>query len=399
MAMRLALVSNAECRKALHTQINTLANVSTSAFPGPVPVSLSRSDLWKLVGGRTRYVVSPKTDGIRMVLVTLVHQDQMVAALCNRARTLYFAEVTAKSSFFRGTLLDGEYLPDKGIYLVFDCFAFNGILCTQLDYLSRLRVAAIALSALTPSPSPGEAKSQLQQASTTLPLQMRIKPVFDLRLLGHLIKNVLPKLDYATDGLVFTPMAFESGALHPGPDPDLLKWKPLHDQTFDFKLLVEPLTSLASAAAAEGLAALSLNESSSSSSSSSTALAPSTAGTPQGLSATADYTVSATLWACVFVERTQQYQDVLQGQVHMSADAMCTRLNIQEPQEADRKVCEANRVGTQYNLLKLREDKTNPNTVQTVRATLKNIEEDITIEELIQLTTPKPMKKYVPAVY
>jgi hypothetical protein len=292
-------------------------------------------------------VVSPKSDGIRMFLVTMIHQEKPIACLGNRTMTLHFAEsIRARQTFFKGTLLDGEYLPTSNHFLIFDCFAFNSIACRNDDYLTRLRVAAIALDCVTPSaPTAPESDSKTAPTKLEQPLTISIKPVFDLAKFGQLVKQIVPKLPYKTDGYIFTPMSFEQG-LHPGADPDLLKWKPNEQQTCEFKLNVTPM-----------------------------------AATPHAAE------VNITLWAYLYSERTKDYQPVLHQQKAMPISELCARFKVDDVKQLDGKIVECNQVNGSWNPLHVRDDKANPNTQQTVKATLDCIKENITIAELVQLFT------------
>lgn len=120
-------------------------------FPGCNPCSLSRQNLTVLPSHD--YLISLKSDGVRYALLltlrpeTTSEDPSPVAIMIDRARNMYEVEVMAEEAHFvRNTLLEGELVwhqPDKRymLYLVFDAIAIKGESLLQRSYSERLNYA------------------------------------------------------------------------------------------------------------------------------------------------------------------------------------------------------------------------------------------------------------------
>ena len=113
----------------------------------PNPVSLTRSKLPLLEN--EMYVCAEKTDGERQLL--LLTRDPMnpanpLAVFIGRNLCMFKAQMHGPACLFNGTLLDGELVADKNHclmkYLVFDVVAFAGYNTTQINYVRRLELAS-----------------------------------------------------------------------------------------------------------------------------------------------------------------------------------------------------------------------------------------------------------------
>ena len=106
----------------------------------PVPSSILRNDLRIL--GRKRYLVAPKQDGVRhLLLLGWSPTIGFYAALIERCgRTTPILYQSSSISDHQGTLLDGE-LMDDGRFVVFDAYAASGYNLKACTLPERMRGA------------------------------------------------------------------------------------------------------------------------------------------------------------------------------------------------------------------------------------------------------------------
>lgn len=117
----------------------------------PLPSSLLRHDLQVLTRGD--YLVAPKHDGVRALLLLFVCDAQPCAALVARnAKTTRFAYTSHEITDHQGTLLDGE-LSASGHFVVFDAYSASGYdlkACTLPTRLRAVKHHVARLSAAAP---------------------------------------------------------------------------------------------------------------------------------------------------------------------------------------------------------------------------------------------------------
>ena len=183
-------------------------------FPAPQPISVERRHFGQL--NSHPYVVSPKADGERFLLVVLDGKSVLI----NRA----FEETDIKFKFkkdaYQGTVLDVEKIADfKGNtrILVFDAYQVNGEIVKDANLDERLHKASQLV------------KGILKTAKD--PIKIEMKPVFERNELEKAIKS---DFGYETDGLIFTPKD-EPGRV--GTHETMFKWKPLEKNTVDFQVV------------------------------------------------------------------------------------------------------------------------------------------------------------------
>ncbi len=111
----------------------------------PVPSSILRNDLRIL--SRKQYVVAPKHDGVRNLLIlgwssTLGCYASLIER-CGRTKTICY---TSSEVFdHQGTLLDGELMSD-GRFVVFDAYASSGYNLKACSLPDRLRAAGPSIT-------------------------------------------------------------------------------------------------------------------------------------------------------------------------------------------------------------------------------------------------------------
>ncbi|KAL5117593.1 Dcp1p-Dcp2p decapping enzyme complex alpha subunit [Pleosporales sp. CAS-2024a] len=220
----------------------------TTRFPGAQPVSFGREHLGELQ--RQEYFMCEKTDGLRCLLFIHWQQDmngnpEPTTYLIDRKnnyyqlqpplRIPYYKDPMNPEPFLYGTILDGELVHDQYPneaaprlnFYIFDALAVDSENVTGKTLDRRLgRFQEWVLKPyhkkLTMTPNPDLRPFALKEKKTYPPYALR--QMFD---------NVLPTLKHGNDGLIFT---CKSTRYEFGTDRHILKWKPPHENTIDFKL-------------------------------------------------------------------------------------------------------------------------------------------------------------------
>jgi len=178
-------------------------------FPAPSPISVERRHFGQLNGHP--YVVSPKADGERFLLVTLGDRSVLI----NRAFEETDIKFRFKKNAFEGTILDVEKIGNR--ILVFDAYQVNGEIIKDRGLDERLeRATSLVKSVLKTSKDP---------------LKIEMKPVFER---DELEKAMKTDFGYETDGLIFTP---KDEPARVGTHETMFKWKPLEKNTVDFQVV------------------------------------------------------------------------------------------------------------------------------------------------------------------
>ena len=178
-------------------------------FPAPQPISVERRHFGQL--NSHPYVVSPKADGERFLLVALGDRSVLI----NRAFEETDIKFRFKKNAFEGTILDVEKIGNR--ILVFDAYQVNGEIIKDRGLDERLeRATSLVKSVLKTSKDP---------------LKIEMKPVFER---DELEKAMKTDFGYETDGLIFTP---KDEPARVGTHETMFKWKPLEKNTVDFQVV------------------------------------------------------------------------------------------------------------------------------------------------------------------
>ncbi|KAK5018168.1 Dcp1p-Dcp2p decapping enzyme complex alpha subunit, partial [Cryomyces antarcticus] len=224
-------------------EVARLLNRRQLSFPGAQPVSFCRHHIEELQ--RTDYLLCEKTDGIRCLLYfTKGDGGNEMHFLIDRKNDYYLVpQLTlhfplpdqSPTTFHTDTLIDGELvidaLPDgreEKNYLVFDCMMLD-----NRSYIEKpldKRIGAFSEFVFKPYDKllkeyPEEIEHQA--------FIVKFKAMQKSYGTEMMFRDILPNLPHGNDGLVFTckdtPYMF-------GTDQHILKWKPPHENTVDFKL-------------------------------------------------------------------------------------------------------------------------------------------------------------------
>lgn len=227
-------------------------------FPGAQPVSFARKHLLELE--RADYFVAEKTDGIRCLLYLTQVPDpnkpgeyMEAQFLIDRKNDYYYIRSgylhippmnldpkTQKTqpyllyNWHIGTILDGELVRDRfedgreqRTFLIFDMLAMDNQCITSRPYDGRMGKIGVVLDPMKQfmKDYPGD--------EVEMPFQLERKQPQ----LGYgaemMFKDVIPKLTHGNDGLIYTCKTTPYVA---GTDPHIVKWKPPHENTIDFRL-------------------------------------------------------------------------------------------------------------------------------------------------------------------
>lgn len=208
-------------------------------FPGSQPVSMEPGNLNFLE--EKKYRVSWKADGVRYMMLIRGENEIFLIDRSNNvflASNLFFPSLPGSHSLhITDTLVDGEMVvdrvQDKSIarYLIYDLIFFQNANFTQKDFDCRL--GCVRDSIVKPR-NTWIGQGKIDRSSE--PFGVRIKDFWDVRqvekILGEKFQSSLP---HEIDGLVFQPVP---EAYKPGRCDTVLKWKPHHLNSVDFKLKI-----------------------------------------------------------------------------------------------------------------------------------------------------------------
>ncbi|KAF2277011.1 mRNA-capping enzyme subunit alpha [Westerdykella ornata] len=235
----------------LREQVATLLMRDNTRFPGAQPVSFARHHIEELQ--RTEYFLCEKTDGIRCLLFLYFLEDaagnfQPLTFLIDRKNNYYEVQPPFRFPHYRfpndadkylfSTILDGELVHDRVpgqpkprlIFYVFDALVIDGQRVTDRPLDKRL---GYMRDQVFKPHAHWLARNNGVPLGGTEPFRVKEKQMFPPYSIRDMFEVILPKLPHGNDGLVFTckttPYRF-------GTDPHILKWKPPHENTIDFKL-------------------------------------------------------------------------------------------------------------------------------------------------------------------
>lgn len=188
-------------------------------FPGPLPVSLERSQIQQLQNNP--YWVCAKTDGVRYLFVCSLLHDKYYCYLINRNNDIYLLSFEMMKAAFDGTIMDGELTRNKVTgkyeYIVHDTIYVCGKSCMQEKHSERMSHANYIISHIKYKPS--------------YHITIHKKHFSELKDFNYYIENIESVSTHNTDGYIFTP---ELDPIKSGTHKTLFKWKPIDKITIDF---------------------------------------------------------------------------------------------------------------------------------------------------------------------
>ena len=188
------------------------------------------------------YTVTNKADGERWGL--FVSRDRHLLRV-NSKGVVVWTGIQAKDDSHAGDFLDGEYIADKNLFLIFDIYRLRTknvkglpLFTTDEDIRehpesSRLGCARLFVDDL---------RTQFVSLPTDAPLRVETKLFLagdGIRMEEAIAKLLDIKFEYPTDGLIFTPRASPVapiGEVKGSVWTRVYKWKPPHQNSIDFLL-------------------------------------------------------------------------------------------------------------------------------------------------------------------
>ena len=305
-------------------------------FPGPQPVSMERKDLIKF--SKYPYAVCEKTDGMRYLLVALRVQDVNLTVLVDRSFRIYnITGAWSCVSVFEGTIMDGEVVRENdGTYTYYphDCIMRSGVNYGSENFWKRYEHSREICVLWRRVYSSKDIEGFLE---------LKFKSMFKFEDLEKLMIEC-DSTAHAIDGLVFTPIRLP---VQSGTQYSLIKWKHPEQHTFDIE--VEKKGQRYEMYLFDKMSLFkykTLNK-----------------RTPPGKR-------FADKFDAMLLDNSLENLSILDNGVTSSK----------------RHVVECMLENEEYVPIKMRKDKNRPNSLRTVEKTLLNIEENILIEELVQLS-------------
>lgn len=194
------------------------------------------------------YYVCEKSDGMRYLLyLTSNERGEEIHYLIDRRNdywymapeqgTLHFPIPGDEMGHHINTVVDGELVMDniggklQPRFLVFDCMVIDGN--TLMNRTLDKRLAYFKERIFTPYRSLLEKYPSEIQFMHFLVSMKSTQFAYGMEMM---FRQILPNLPHGNDGLIFTCRMTD---YKPGTDPHILKWKPEHENSIDFRLTLD----------------------------------------------------------------------------------------------------------------------------------------------------------------
>ena len=210
------------------------------------PVTLERRHIVKdrpynILSG---YTVTNKADGQRCGL--FVTRDRKVVR-ANTNGQVVFTGLTARTDVHNGDFLDGEYIPEKNLFCIFDVYHYKGrdirplpLFTTDEDIRKNPLSSRLGCARQFVQDTTAEFSAT---SDSTLRIETKLFLAGEGAAMEDAIKTMLDtEFEYETDGLIFTPRA---SPVAPHVDvrgktwTRVYKWKPPHQNSIDFLVKFE----------------------------------------------------------------------------------------------------------------------------------------------------------------
>ncbi|KAJ1719360.1 Dcp1p-Dcp2p decapping enzyme complex alpha subunit [Coemansia erecta] len=224
----------------LRRTVQQLCGSLSTEFPGSQPVSFTRHESIPALM-ENDYYVCEKSDGIRvLVLIGKIARSAAASELTPDSvyfvtrRNEYYEISTAPSQPDTWTIIDAELVVDVEDdgrrvqrLLAFDVLAVDGICCMMQTLPKRLgRLEQQVVKVLNAKRD----KQRQESLQSDMPFELLMKR-FELSYgAARVMREVVPKLKHASDGLIFT--AVDSPYIS-GTCIEVIKWKPADENSVD----------------------------------------------------------------------------------------------------------------------------------------------------------------------
>lgn len=202
-------------------------------FPGANPMSIEERDFERLQ--TDDFLAALKTDGVRHLLMLTYKPNSTdpIAIMIDRTKRMYEIEIWANEDFFSsGSLFDGELVWENAslVYIAFDVIHAKGVQCSRLSYRERMQILHNTILCVSNSHSDESIENMISEESKFLArnndndlrvVPKKCVPKANLKTLWHDRVHAC----HGNDGIIFT---LNNAPVETGTCPSILKWKSSH---------------------------------------------------------------------------------------------------------------------------------------------------------------------------
>ena len=208
-----------ECELLLETTLQK------GYFPGSQPVAIEKKDFEVLK--EKKYVVCEKSDGERGILILINIDNKPMCFIIKRNNEILFLQLSFKKEVFEGSIFDGEIIKTKKgdwNYLIHDCMVYNSTNFMKINH--DLRYAAI-LDLIT--------KRYVNKETDVFNIKTKLFYPYvpnetEKKGISKTWEHISKTTENKIDGLIFTPV---NEPITLGRQLSLFKWKETNDNTID----------------------------------------------------------------------------------------------------------------------------------------------------------------------
>lgn len=197
-------------------------------FPGPLPKSLEREFFPKF---KNPYHVCEKSNGVRYLFFSTMYKiddqdsEKPCCFLINRKNDVYLLQLSLPSTTFQNTILDGELIQSKNSTKWY-FLIFDVVMINGIEMQKKTFSTRIQSSA--------SIVDSYKQTNTDI-FQFKTKNFIEYNPsdFRKYVEITVPQLDYDTDGYIFTP---EYDEITSGTHENMFKLKSQMDNSVDFEI-------------------------------------------------------------------------------------------------------------------------------------------------------------------
>jgi ribA/ribD-fused uncharacterized protein len=235
------LLKNSEMQQYEHE-----FKLSKNIFYNPVTMMRRHISLRNPYNISKGYTVTNKADGERACLY--VSRDRRVLKITPTYKVVWTG-ITARDDKHIGDFIDGEYIPDKNMFCIFDVYRFRKqdvrnlpLMTSEEDLVTNPGISRLGCGKLFIE----DLKTDFAISASTMPIRIETKLFLtgDGTVMEENIRTMLTEdFGYETDGLIFTP---KSSPVAPDSERKkntwlrVYKWKPADQNSIDFLVKISP---------------------------------------------------------------------------------------------------------------------------------------------------------------
>ena len=183
------------------------------------------------------YSVTVKADGERFGLY--VARDKKVLRI-NKQNKVVWTGLRTTDDAYIGDFVDGEYIPQKNLFCIFDIYRYRGKDIQSLPLMKSQDINASRLGHADMFARDIGTKFLTEATTNPIRIETKLFLAGDGKVMEDAIKQLLStEFEYQTDGLIFTPRlspVAPKNMLKGNTWTAVYKWKPPHQNSIDFLL-------------------------------------------------------------------------------------------------------------------------------------------------------------------